>query len=284
MARNSLTSPTAAIDSATVRAGVARRRWNSIGPVVLGVTGILALLAFWQVYALYGPIQRGFLPPPSEVLPQFFADFGFAAFWTAVGQTMWAWLVSLAISSVAALAIGLVIGSSAFLRRATHTTIEFLRPIPSVGLIPIAALVFGPRIGSELLVVVYGCFWIILIQVLYGVADIDRVADETVRTFKMSYFQRLEHLVLPTMMPYYITGLRLAATVALILSVSTELIIGTPGLGRSIAQAQLNGSMTALLALVLMAGVLGIAINLTARFIERRLLFWHGSVRSELGL
>ncbi|MFC5502514.1 ABC transporter permease [Lysinimonas soli] len=285
MATQPPTLSTAAIRMVPRRAGAERRarRWSAVGPVVLGIGGVVALLAFWQLYAMFGPMQPGFLPAPSAVLPRFVADFGYVAFWTAVGQTMWAWLLSLAISSVSALAVGLVIGSSQFLRRATHSTIEFLRPIPSVGLIPIAALVFGPRIGSELLVVVYGCFWIVVIQVLYGVADVDKVASDTVRTLGMNYFQRVRHLVLPTMLPYYFTGLRLAATVALILTVSTELIIGTPGLGRSIAQAQLNDSMTDLLALVIMAGVLGIVINLSARFLERRLLFWHGSVRSELG-
>ena len=59
--------------------------------------------------------------------------------------------------------------------------IEFLRPIPSVGLIPLAALLFGPRIGSELMIIVYACFWIVLIQVLYGIADIDTRALTRVR-------------------------------------------------------------------------------------------------------
>jgi ABC-type nitrate/sulfonate/bicarbonate transport system permease component len=280
-------SPTRAaarLEPARVRRELRRRRWRAAGPIVLGVTGFVALLAIWQLYSEFAPAERkDFLSPPTQVLPQFFANFGYQSFWAAIGHTLWALLASLALSAVAALVLGVVIGSSAFLRKATHTTIEFLRPIPSVGLIPIAALVYGPRLGSELLVVIYGCFWLIIIQALYGIADIDRVADETVRTMQLSWLQRVRTLVVPTMLPYYITGMRLAATVALILAVSTELLIGTPGLGRAIAQAQLNGSMTSLLALVLAAGLLGIVINLVARFVERRVLFWHPSIRTEAG-
>ncbi|MCK6211075.1 ABC transporter permease subunit [Georgenia sp. EYE_87] len=194
---------------------------------------------------------------------------------------MRAWFLGLTISSVAGLLVGLVIGSSKFLREFTHTTIEFLRPIPSVGLIPVAALLFGPRLGSELLVVVYGCFFIALIQVLYGVADVDKVADDTVRTMRMNGLQRAWYLVFPTLLPFFVTGVRLAATVALILAISTELIVGTPGLGHAVATAQLNDAPAALFALILTAGLLGIIVNQVFRLIERKVLFWHSSVRGE---
>lgn len=259
-----------------------RAQWNALGPYVLGVTGILGFLATWQLFSDFGPINQHHLPPPTVVLPVFIQNFGYVEFWVTIGQTMWAWLLGLTISIVSGLAVGLVIGSSRFLRDATHSTIEFLRPIPAVGLIPIAALLFGPRIGSELLIVVYGCFWIILIQVLYGVADIDRVASDTVRTMRLGAVDRVRFLVMPTLLPYLITGVRLAATVALILAISSELIIGTPGLGKSVAQAQLNDNPPAMFALILTAGVLGIVVNMVFRFIERKLLFWHASVRSEV--
>lgn len=259
-----------------------RARWVAVGPYALGLAGILGFLTLWQLFSMFGPVNSRHLPPPTLVIPVFVQNLGFTAFWETIGQTLWAWFLGLTFSTLGGLAVGLVIGSSRFLREATHSTIEFLRPIPSVGLIPLAALLFGPRIGSELLVVIYGCFWIVLIQVLYGVADVDKVANDTVRTMRMNWIDRVRFLVLPTLLPYLITGIRLAATVALILAISSELIIGTPGLGKSVAQAQLNDNPPAMFALILTAGVLGIIVNVVFRFIERKVLFWHASVRSEV--
>lgn len=272
------------MDVTPVRAASERRRarWNAVGPAVLGVAGILGFLLTWQLFSSFGPVNPRHLPPPTVVIPVFVQNLGLAAFWATIGQTMWAWLLGLTFSTLGGLAVGLVIGSSRFLREATHSTIEFLRPIPSVGLIPLAALLFGPRIGSELLVVIYGCFWIVLIQVLYGVADVDKVANDTVRTMRMNWLDRARFLVFPTLLPYLITGVRLAATVALILAISSELIIGTPGLGKAVAQAQLNDNPPAMFALILTAGMLGIVVNMVFRFIERKVLFWHASVRSEV--
>lgn len=257
-------------------------RWVHYGPIVLGAVGILGFLVVWQLFSVFGPVDQHHFPPPTEVLPTFFGNFAYAAFWTAIGHTMWAWFLGLLISTVGGVALALLIGSSRILREFTHTTVEFLRPIPSVALIPLAALLFGPRIGSELLVVVYGCFWIVFIQVIYGMGDVDKVADETVRTMGMRWDQRIRHLVFPTMLAYLMTGVRLAATVALILAVSAELIIGTPGLGKSVAQAQLNDNPPAMFTLIITAGVLGIVVNLVFRWIERKLLFWHPSIRKEV--
>lgn len=256
-----------------------RAQW---GPAVLGTAGVLAFLGAWQLYSQFGPVSDEFLPYPAQVMGQFFANFAYASFWASVRATLWAWLLGLAISSIAGLIAGVLIGSSRFLRKATFTVLEFLRPIPSVALIPIAALAFGPQLGAELLVIVYGCFFVVLIQTLYGVADVDKVAYETTLTMGMTWLQRARYLVLPTLLPYFITGVRLSATIALILGISAELIIGTDGLGQSVAQAQLNGAPVAMYALIITAGVLGIVINLGARAAERKVLFWHDSIRAEV--
>jgi len=279
-----MTAPPPVTETQVIRVVKAMRRDRRAqwGPVVLGTAGVLAFLLVWQLYSQFGPISDEFLPYPAQVLSQFFANFAYASFWASVGATLWAWMLGLAISSIAGLVVGVLIGSSRFLRKATFTVLEFLRPIPSVALIPIAALAFGPQLGAELLVIVYGCFFVVLIQTLYGVADVDKVAYETTLTMGMTWLQRARYLVLPTLLPYFITGVRLSATIALILGISAELIIGTDGLGQSVAQAQLNGAPVAMYALIITAGVLGIVINLGARAAERKVLFWHESIRAEV--
>ena len=78
-----------------------------------------------------------------------------------------------------------------YLRQATSSTIEFLRPIPSVALIPLAVLLYGSELRSVLLLVVYASFWQVLIQVLYGVQDVDPVAEETARSYGLGTWARI---------------------------------------------------------------------------------------------
>lgn len=249
---------------------------------VWGLIGVLIFLGIWELIPALGIIQAIYLPPASEVLATLFTDLTLTAFWVAVGETMLAWFIGLTMAVVLALALGLTIGMSSFLRRATNSTIEFLRPIPSVALIPLAVLLFGTKIESSLMLIVYACFWQVLIQVLYGVADVDNVAMQTARSYGFSRIQRIRDVIFPTMLPYLMTGIRLGAAVALILAITAELIIGAPGLGKEIQLAQSGGAIAGMYALIVATGLLGMAINLCMRVVEKRVLSWHASVRGEI--
>lgn len=249
---------------------------------LLGVAGILGFLLTWELIPRLGIIDAKYLPPASEVIAALVADFGLTAFWVSVGETMKAWFLGLLIAVVAAVLVGFLIGSSNFLRKATNSTIEFLRPIPSVALIPLAVLLFGVKIESSLLLIVYASFWQILIQVLYGVADVDMVANNTAKTYGLGRMARIRYVVFPTALPYLMTGVRLAGAVALVLAITAELVIGSPGLGREIALAQSGGAISGMYALVLATGLIGVLINTLMRFIEKKTLAWHSSVRSEV--
>ncbi len=258
-----------------------RAKSKGLPKPVLGLIGVLVFLGAWELMPMLGIVKAKYLPPASEVLTALAMDLGMTAFWVAVGDTMTAWAIGLAIAVVLALVLGLVIGMSPFLRRFTNSTIEFLRPIPSVALIPLAVLMFGMKIESSLLLIIYACFWQVLIQVLYGVADVDNVAMQTARSYGFSYWQRVRDVVFPTMLPYLMTGIRLAASVALILAITAELLIGSPGLGNEITLAQSGGAIAGMYALILATGFLGVLVNGLTRVVEKRVLSWHPSVRGE---
>jgi ABC-type nitrate/sulfonate/bicarbonate transport system permease component len=124
----------------------------------------------------------------------------------------------------------------------------------------------------------------VLIQVVYGVQDVDPVARETARSYQLGRAARLRYLVWPTALPYVMTGVRLGAAVALILAVTGELVIGGGvGLGAAIATAQSGNAVPTVYALVIFTGLLGVVVNLAARALERRILGWHASVRADIG-
>jgi ABC-type nitrate/sulfonate/bicarbonate transport system permease component len=244
-------------------------------------TGIVLLLALFEIVPQTGLVPAAYLPPLHEVADALAEEAGRSLFWFALYETLRGWAIGLAVAAAAAIGIGLLIGTTPFLLVATRSTIEFLRPIPSVALIPLAVLLFGADLRSKLLLIVYASFWQVLIQVLYGVQDVDPVAADTARSYRFSRWGRIRHVVWPTALPYVMTGLRLASAVALVLAVTGELVIGAPGLGQQIALAQSGGAIPTLYALVVVTGIVGILINTLARWAERRLLSWHPSVRAE---
>jgi len=257
------------------------RRRRTLRKFALGMAGIVGFLITWQLLPTLGLVDPRYFPSATTTLAALGQELRDLEFWRNVGRTMTAWGLGLLIATVLATVLGTIIGLVPFLRRATHTTVEFLRPIPSVALIPLAILVFGLRIEAALVIIVYASFWQVFIQVLYGVADVDTVARDTARSFGLSRGSRIVNLVFPTALPYLMTGLRLAAAVALILAITAEMFIGNPGLGREIVFAQSAGDWPKVYALVIVTGLLGLLINLVFRAIERRSLAWHQSVRGE---
>jgi ABC-type nitrate/sulfonate/bicarbonate transport system permease component len=117
--------------------------------------------------------------------------------------------------------------------------------------------------------------------VLHGVADVDPVARDTAASYRFTPWAKIRYLLLPTGLPYIMTGLRLSAAVALILAITAELVIGTPGLGKEIGIAMASSAVPAMYALIFVVGLFGVAVNVAFRALERRVLAWHTSVRLE---
>lgn len=248
----------------------------------LGLAGLVGFGLLLELIPRVGVVSDRYLPPTSRILAELAEAAGADRLWSAVGNTVLTWVIGLGLAVVAAVALGVVIGSVRFLRAATASTIEFLRPIPSVAWIPAAIVLYGPVRAGTLLIVVYAAFWQMLVQVLHGVVDVDPVARDTAHSYRLGRWARVRWLIWPTALPYVVTGLRLAATVALILTVTGELFIGTPGLGAEILRAASGGAVGLTYALVLVTGLVGVAANLLFRAVERRSLAWHPSVRAEV--
>lgn len=252
--------------------------------LALGAAGLAAFLALGEAVPRLGLVREAYFPPTSRIAEALGDELADSAFWTALGDTLTGWALGLAIAVGAGIVAGVVLSVVPHLREATASTIEFLRPIPSVALIPLAVLLYGTELRSVLLLVVYASFWQILIQVLYGVQDVDPVAEETARSYGLGTWARVRHVLWPTALPYVMTGVRLAAAVALILVITAELVIGAPGLGARIAVAQTSQAVPDMYALIVVTGVLGLLINVGARTVERHALAWHQSVRGEVAV
>lgn len=254
---------------------------STIATWIQGLCGLAGMAILIEVVPRSGLVSADYFPPFSTIMVTLAAEAQREAFWWALAHTLESWAIGLTLAVIAGTAIGILIGSSLLLRATTQSTIEFLRPIPSVALIPLATLMFGTTLQANLVLVVYASFWQVLIQVLYGVHDADPIAIETARSFRLSYWAQIRYVLWPTTLPYLMTGIRLAAAVALILTITAELIIGTPGLGKELFNAENSAAYEIMYVYVIVTGIIGVTINIVARTIERMVMPWHSSLRTE---
>ena len=244
--------------------------------------GIAFMIALGELLTRTEVISSRHFPPPTEMFAALADEVTTADFWAAVGNTMQGWAVGLAVACAIAIPAGIVIGSSALLYRSLRGVIEFLRPIPSVALIPLAVLIWGSGLESKVFLAAFAATWPLLMQTLYGVQDVDPVATDTARSFGFGRGQRLLYVTLPSAVPYIATGVRISAAVALILAVTAELVIGAPGLGREINIARQSEAVDVMYALIAVTGLLGWGVNVVFSRLERRVLHWHPSQRAEV--
>lgn len=249
--------------------------WVLPWTVVLGVLGLLQTLTFT------GVIPGRYFPLVTEMMSELFTQVRTAGFWSAVAATMQGWAIGLGIAIVLAVPLGIVLGSSRWAYRATRALIEFLRPIPSVALIPLAVLVYGTGLQSKLFLVAFAAFWPLIIQAIYGVRDVDPMMVDTARSYGLGRVELFVRVVLPGATPFLATGLRIASATALILAVTAELVIGSPGLGQAIETARSGGAVALAYALIVATGVIGWILNICTNGMERRILHWHPSQRPE---
>ena len=243
------------------------------------VVAVLLLLALWEAVVRAGLLPETSIPPATSAIGELASQVSQAAMWKAVGNTLEGWVIGLGLAVLLGVPAGILIGSSRWAYRALRVPIEFLRPIPSVALIPLAVLVYGTGLQSKVFLATFASFWPMLIQTIYGVQDVDPVATDTARAFQLGRLERLWRITVPSAVPYIATGIRIASAVALILCVTAELVIGSAGLGREINSASSGGNVDLMYAMIIATGLLGWLLNIAATMVERRVLHWHPSQR-----
>ena len=249
------------------------------GRWLCGSAGLAALVVTSQLLAITGIVPREFLPPAGEVLDRAAHLAGNREFLVDLGATLRAWAIGVAIAVGIGATLGLLLGGIPALNTAIRPVMEFLRPIPSVALIPLVSLILGAGLATEATLIVYAATWPVLYNTMYGLLEVDPVPQETLRVFGFGRVAVMWHVRLPAAAPFMATGVRLAAVTALILAVSTEILAGFgDGLGVFIAQAQQAAEGTSdVLAGTVWSGALGLLINAVLERGERRLFGWHVS-------
>jgi NitT/TauT family transport system permease protein len=262
-----------------------RTRIARAAPWARGLAGILAFLLLAQAVSWFRIISPAVLPSAFTALARAAGLLGNSQFLGDLAATVEAWATGLALSIALAVPAGLVLGSVPGVRTATRALVEFLRPIPSVALIPLVSLLLGAGLRMVVTLIVYAAVWPVLLNTIYGLDDVDPLAKETLRAFGFGRLQVLCRVSLPSAAPFIATGVRLASSIALILDIGTGILTGQingPGIGAFIAEAYTApGGTPLVLGATIWAGLLGLTVNMLLVYAERRAFRWHHSYSAE---
>lgn len=245
-----------------------------IGVALKGAAGIALAIAAWE------SIRALQIVDPRD-LPSFAAIFHSAAtgLWggelaQAVLATLGSWAPGLAIALILGVTMGCGLALMPRVEVATRPVLEFLRPIPSVALIPVALLVLGIGLQMQLFMIAFASVWPVLFSAKAGVEGVDPRYLETGRVMGLSRPEQLFRIVLPSALPSVATGLRTASAIALVLAITVEMLTGRPGIGFYIENVRLNGLTTEMWAAIFVTGILGYLVNAVFMAVERVALPW----------
>lgn len=248
-------------------------------PNVIGWAFVLLVVALVEacvrLFDLHGSVAT-----PSDTVRALVDELRSGALSDEVGTTLATYVQGFAIAIAVGAGLGVVIGSSRTLRDATSVVLEFLRPIPGVALIPVGFLLFDVGIATHRFVIAYAATWPILIHTLYAVRGSDRMLHEVARTSGITRLGRFVRVTLPAALPGIATGVRVSASIALLVCVTAEWVVGSEGIGWYMRQQQVAFQLPEMYAAVLLTALLGYAINVALRATERRWVFWVGEERT----
>jgi ABC-type nitrate/sulfonate/bicarbonate transport system permease component len=265
---------------ATAPAASAARVRTTVPTPVTQALVLVGLVVVWQLVDAVGVVSAQALSGPVEVARALAGLLSSSAVWTEIGQTLTGWSIGLSVATAVAVPLGMLLGASSPAYRSSRFVIDFLRTIPALGIIPLASLLYGSTRSTELLIVIPACLWPLLLQTIYGVRDVDPVALESARSFRLGRRRTLTRVVLPSATPFIATGLRIAAVIGMLLAISVELLVRVPGVGNGLARAQGNAATDDVYAYTVIAGLMGLVVVLVFARVERALIHWHPSQRS----
>lgn len=196
------------------------------------------LIAVAQLAASVRGVHSDALASPVEIGWAVLAALGNGSLLKATAETLLAALGGVAVGGGSGVIIGVLLGLSLVLNRLMFVSIELVRPVPSVAIIPLFMLFFGLGFRLEIAVVAFSVFWTVLVLTRSAVGNIEFRLLEVAKVMGLSKTQTIWKIVLPSALPRIFVALRLAATVSLIVAVTVEVAVNPIGLGYGMQLAQ----------------------------------------------
>ncbi|MFA0999107.1 MULTISPECIES: aliphatic sulfonate ABC transporter permease SsuC [Pseudomonas syringae group] len=241
------------------------------------------LLAIWQLSVSAGWLSTRILPAPSAVIEAGITLVASGEIWTHLAISGWRAGIGFAIGGGIGLLLGFITGLSKWGERLLDSSVQMIRNVPHLALIPLVILWFGIDETAKIFLVALGTLFPIYLNTYHGIRNIDPALVEMSRSYGLSGFSLFRHVILPGAMPSILVGVRFALGFMWLTLIVAETISASSGIGYLAMNArEFLQTDIVVLAIVLYA-VLGKLADLAARGLERVCLRWHPAYQVSKG-
>lgn len=226
-----------------------------------GTLVVLGVIALWQVSVTAGANDFEFVPTPAEVATALVDLTRSGALPADALHTLWVVIVAATIGIVVGALLGSLLGLVAPAHDYAMASVDVLRAIPIIALMPVALLIWGPTPQTEIITATYDATWVMTITCAGAFRSLPPRLDDVVETFQISRVDALRKVWIPAIMPSVLVGARLAVVSAMIVAILAETLVNPQGLGWGIIRAQQGLQPADLWAYAFAAGCFGYALN-----------------------
>ncbi len=241
---------------------------------------ILTIL-LWQVFVSLGTISSAVLPAPSAVLAAGWRLLLNGELINNIAISFQRAAIGFAIGGSLAFAFGLLNGVSKLGERLTDTTIQMIRNIPNLALIPLVILWFGIDDEARIFLVALGVFFPIYVNTFHGIRTVDSHLVEMGRSYGMSNWDLFRRVILPGALPSIFVGLRYALGIMWLTLIVAETIAANSGIGHMAMNAREFMQIDVVVLAILLYALLGKLADSIARLLERLTLQWHPAFQTK---
>ena len=235
----------------------------------------VGLVAFWQIASAFGWLSTRILPAPVEVLTAAWTLAASGELWTHVKVSAGRALAGLAVGGSLGLLLGLLTGSLRVFETLLDSSIQMVRNIPALALIPLVILWFGIEETAKLFLISVSVFFPIYLNTFHGIRNVDPALIEMGRTYGLSRWQLYRQIILPGALSSILVGLRFSLGLMWVILIVAETISAQAGIGYLTMNAREFLQTDIVLVGILLYALLGKLADVFARGLERYWLRWH---------
>jgi NitT/TauT family transport system permease protein len=234
----------------------------------------MIIILTWEILVRLGYVEPLFFPPPTLVVATLIELLKTGELQPHVFISLRRIFFGFFMGSIPGLILGLIMGWSSRVRIILDPLVSATYPIPKIALLPLIMLIFGIGEMSKIVLIAIGCFFLVLINSMAGVMNINKIYFEVAKNYGASKYKIFTKVVLRGSLPTIFTGLRLALGLSLILVVAAEMVSANKGLGAMIWLAWETLRTEKLYVGIITIAFLGLLFTSFLKKIERNLIPW----------
>jgi NitT/TauT family transport system permease protein len=238
------------------------------------IRSLTFIFAVWAFFTYSGYVAPFFLPPPHKVFTALIFLVRERAFLADVGASLGRILLGFLFSTLLAVPLGIIMGTTVIIRKHVEPVISAMRYIPAVALIPLCILWFGIGEMEKVVVIVLGTFFQLTILVMDEVLSVPRAFKEVAQVFGGKTSKILRYVVIPAASPGIFDACRVIFGWSWTYVVVAEIVGAASGIGHTILESQRFLRTDQVFAGILVIGLLGILTDFTMIILHRRLYSW----------